>query len=147
MRILVGVCLAGVAGLWGWALLWHKPVEHLPAHYPGEFVLDRNRYEPPKQGDQDNPYPEGQKRQFHFFADGRYRMRIMVSGGYEMWRQEGRVEARDGLLILTQVSVNRSEQRDGPWRYEPSWGKDKDGEYLRLHEVDLGYTIYLRREG
>jgi hypothetical protein len=146
MRILLGVCLTGVVGLWAWALLWHKPVQALPPDYVGEFVLDRELYLPPK-GDDSNPYPLGQKRHFYFFADGRYKMRIMVNAGYEMWRQEGQVEERDGLLILTQVSVNRSEKRDGPWRYAPSWGRDKDGDYLRLHEVDLDYTIYLRRVG
>ena len=147
MRILLEVCLAGVAGLWGWALLWHKPVENLPADYVGEFVLDRERYVPPKEGGQNNLYPQGQTRHFYFFADGRYKMRIMVNAGYEMWRQEGQVEERDGLLILTQISENRSEKRDGPWRYAPSWGRDKDGEFLRLREVDRDYTIYLRRVG
>ncbi len=122
-------------------------MQALPQDYVGEFVLDRELYSPPEGGDEANPYPLGQKRHFYFFPDGRYKMRIMVNAGYEMWRQEGQVEERDGLLILTQVSENRSEKRDGPWRYEPSWGRDKDGDYLRLHQVDLDYTIYLRRVG
>ena len=50
MRILLGVCLAGVVGLWAWALLWHKPVHALPQDYVGEFVLDRELYSPPEGG-------------------------------------------------------------------------------------------------
>ena len=143
MKILFRICLAGVVGLWGWALFWPKPVDELPARFIGEFVLDRDLYVPG--GADQNADPPGQKRHFTFFEDGSYKVRIMVSGGYEMWRQEGQVEMRDGLFILTQISVNREEVRGEPHRYEPSWGQDKKGEFLRLKEIDREYEYVLRR--
>ena len=145
MKFAIGACLAGIAGVWGWALFWDKPMEPLETRFVGEFVLDSNLYVPPKQGNQENPYPPHQKHRFSFFADGRYKMRIIVNAGYEMWRQEGQVELRDGLLILRQISVNREAGTDGPWRYKPIWGQDRNGEFLRLREVDRGYELVLRR--
>ncbi len=143
MKILFRICLVGVAGLWGWALFWSKAVEELPARFVGEFVLDRDLYVPGENADQ-NADPPGQERHFYFFQDGSYKARIMVSGGYEMWRQEGFAEMRDGLFVLTQISVNRERARREPHRYEPSWGQDKKGEYLRLKEIDRGYELFLR---
>jgi len=143
MRILFGVSLTGIALLWGWALYWPKPPGELPERFVGEFVLVR--YVPASRADQDPPIP-GQTKHFYFRADGTYKVRIMVSGGYEMWRQEGAVEVRDGLLVLTQVSKNREESRsEHPHRFKASWGQDKGGEFLGLKEVDRGYELVLRR--
>ena len=146
MKFAIGACLAGIAGVWGWALLWDKPMDPLEKRFVGEFVLDGNLYVPPKEGDQTNPYPPDREHRFSFSDDGHYKMRIIVNAGYEMWRQEGQVEAQDGLLILRQVSVNREANSGGPWRYKPTWGQDRNGQFLRLKEVDVGYELVLRRE-
>jgi hypothetical protein len=143
-RALVGLCLAGAAGLWAWALFWPKEPLPLPEELRGEFVLFR--YEPPQQGDGVNPYPPGQERRFLFGADNHYRIRVIVSGGYEMRRQEGTLMVEsDKTLRMTQVSMDRVEERDGPWRYATIWGRDETGPYLQLREVDRGYSLYLRR--
>lgn len=140
--VVVGSVL-GIAVLWAGAMLYPKTAELVPAEFLGEFVLFG--YVPPKEGSQNSPYPPNETRHFEFFQSGQYLLRIMVSGGWEMRRQEGVVTMDENVLVMSQVSVDRVEERDGPWKYATRWDSDKSGRFLRLRSIDEGHELLLRK--
>ena len=159
MKPLIAACLLGAAGLWAWALFWPAPKpEPIPEKWVGTFFIEG--FEPPidtngERVPMSNPYPPGQTRTFEFGASGTYTLSVVVSGGYEMLRQEGRLEVLEGdVLKMTQKSENRTKLKEPvpPFQWKARWTEDKKGRLIQLIRVlgddethlQQGEELYLR---
>ena len=141
------LCLLGAAGVWGWAIFAPKETEldPLPARFVGTFRFFG--FDPPPGRPMENPLPPGFAHLFTFRADGTYLFSVLVSGGYEILREEGMVTAgADGVVTMTKFSRNRREDRTPPQRFRAEWGEDEIGAFLALRHAEAGYTFRLRPE-
>jgi hypothetical protein len=138
------LCSLAIAGLWIWAATTRVKLTPLPERMCGTFQLFR--FEPPDGVSMANPLATAQTRWYTFRPDGTYRLSILVSGGYEMLRSEGRaVLDEKQVLTLHRISLNRREDPGEPERFGTYWGKDEQGKYLVLRHVVKGHWLYLRR--
>jgi len=144
-RLIAGLALAGIAGLWSWGLLTSKEPEPLPERYVGTYRLFR--FEPPKGVRMDNPYDkQGQERFYTFSKDSTYAVSVKVMGGYEMDRVDGIVSVnRRGIMELRQVSHNLRAEPLEPDRYSVRFVHDPKGEVMVLTQVERRFELYLRR--
>ncbi|MHC4959502.1 MAG: hypothetical protein ACYTGN_14140 [Planctomycetota bacterium] len=157
----VGSLLAA-AGLWVWALAAPEDsVGPVPERFVGEFVLWR--YEPPLNKDGNSvmmrsPYAPGQERRWHIRADGTYMMRVLVSGGYEMMRQEGVVwvDGEHSMMTMKQLSENRADSEPIDYAYSVQFSNGPQGDELKLtaavtdeerEHLSRGHELYLRKVG
>ena len=145
-RAVLLLCLLGAAGIWGWALFApkHAKLEPLPSRFVGTFrffAFDPSPAQP------ENPLPEGFVHLFTFREDGTYLLSVLVSGGYEIVREEGVVAANEkGVLTMTRISRNRKEDRAPAQSFKAEWGKDPEGAFLALRHAQQGYTWRMRPE-
>lgn len=141
------LCLLGAAGVWGWAIFSPKEaaLEPLPARFAGTFRFFG--YDPPPGRPMENPLPPGSAHFFTFREDGTYLVSVLVSGGYEILREEGTVTAdANGVVTMTRLSRNRREDRTPPQPFKAEWGKDEVGAFLALRHAEAQYTFRLRPE-
>jgi hypothetical protein len=144
-RAVLFLCVVGAAGLWGWALFASKTaeLEPLPARFAGTYRFFM--FEPPPGVPMENPLPHGFSHLFTFREDGTYLLSVLVSGGYEIVRDEGVVAAdAAGVLTLTRISRNRKESRGTGERFKTERGEDQEGQFLALRHASEGYTFRLR---
>ena len=139
------LCLLGAAGVWGWALFSPKEtkLDPLPARFAGTFRFFGFKAAPNRP--MENPLPPGFAHLFTFREDGTYLLSVLVSGGYEIRREEGVVTAgANGILTMARYSVNRREDPAPRQAYHVEWGEDELGPFLALRHAELGYTYSLR---
>jgi hypothetical protein len=142
------LCVLGAAGVWGWAIFAPKEakLDPLPARFVGTFRLFG--YDPPPGREAENPLPMGSAHIFTFRADGTYLLSVLVSGDYEILREEGIVTAgADGVVTMSRISKNRREDRAPPQPFRAEWGKDEIGPFLALRHAEAGYTFRIRPQG
>ena len=138
------VFVLAIAGVWIWAGSARVELEPLPDRLCGTFQVFR--FEPPEGVMMANPLLAGQRHRYTFRADGTYRVTILVSGGYEMLRSEGRaILDRKQVLALHRLSQNRRESPGEPEFFGTWWGQDEEGAFLLLRHVEQGHSLYLRR--
>ncbi|MHC4939198.1 MAG: hypothetical protein ACYTHK_09545 [Planctomycetota bacterium] len=142
----IGICLLGCAGVWGWALLGQEKVEPLPADLVGTFELFDFRA---PEGVQ-SPVGQGQKWVYEFTADNRFILRALVDNRMEMSRSSGTIipEGKD-VLKLTHVSEDGVASDRRTERFKVMEAFDDKGAYITLAQVlegGTGVELMLRRQ-
>ncbi len=143
MKTWIFLCVVGIGAFWTWALTARGERTPLPEEFVGHYRL--YRFEPPKGKQMANPYAGNQVWYHELRADGTYRTRVLLPSKYEMTREDGVVEIRDGALELTRISTNLFEDRGRPADvYQPEWRQDKEGRFLLLVHKGDGHSLYWR---
>jgi hypothetical protein len=140
--LVIGICLLGCAGLWGWALLGQEPVEPVPEDLQGRFELFR--FEAP-QGTAEDPLAQGQRWVYEFTADNRFILRVLVDNGIEMSRSSGTIlPAGKERVLLTHISENAEPIERRAESFKVIRAYDEKGPYINLaQELEGGTGIQL----
>jgi len=138
MRWVFVVALAGLAGVWAFALFAPKDPVAPPERFCGRFVIVDYR----QTGESEAPpFPPGQERRLFLREDGSYLLSVLVTGGKELFRQEGSFSvSNDDALTLHRVSENRHES-PAEDRFVARW----EGDVLVLRNEEQGYEFHLRK--